>query len=79
MSVSQFYCDDSSDDSSENVASCPTVSTLQGEPTQWRFVSEYVAAGREWQWYYVAWLLFTVAVIRILVAITVHKVSYLKR
>ena len=74
MSVSQFYCDES-----DATTMCPTVTTLSGETSQWRFVDEYVAAGRDWRWYYVGWLIFTIVVIRILIAYTVNKVSYLKR
>jgi hypothetical protein len=73
LSIQQFYCE---------APACPTIySVTQGNRvvTKWEWVSNYLVTGKGWEDYYVAWLIFMIVCVRLLVMIVIQKVSHLKR
>lgn len=71
MVIQQYYC---------SGADCPTVDSLQyGRITQWEFASRYIATNENWEDYYLAWIVCSIAVVALLVTFAVQKVSFLKR
>jgi len=75
LAIPQFYCAD------ESPAGCPQLVSVQhgGVVSQWEFVSSYLASGKGWEWTYVGWLVVSIAVVRLLVAVSVQRVVHLTR
>jgi len=75
LAIPQFYCADTSP------AGCPQLLSVQhgGAVSQWQFISDYLASGKGWEWTYVGWLVCSIAVVRLLVAVSVQRVVHLTR
>ena len=74
MALSQFNCEGGPD-------VCPAIYSVRydGVVTKADFVRRYLATADDWYGYYVLWLLFSIVVMRVLVALVVQHVSHLKR
>ena len=73
LCIQQFYC-------SEEDPTCPMIDTVQyGRVTKWSYIQNFLVTGKGWEWYYLGWLVFSIVLIRVFVAIIVQKVSHVKR